>query len=162
MSARAACWAGLGLLAAVSCGPRARSYDVEVSGERVCRTFDPQPESCALTSSPSLAMTITIEDRAGAKAIVYGRSDSGAERVYLADMPREGRYESVERSRTEDAATGCASDTTTTLAIDVDDRGLAGGEEFKVDEAPKCNDANQHRLTRRTREWAGSRVASER
>jgi hypothetical protein len=148
---------GLVLLAG-GCGPRVRTYQVEVSGEQVCRTFEPQPETCGRTNSPALVRQVTIEDRGAGRALIYGRTDSSADRVYVAQVPREGRYEVVEEATARDETTGCSTRRQTVVALDVDDQGLEGGEEYRVEEEKKCNDLGQRRTTRRMREWLGSRT----
>ncbi|MEW5850333.1 MAG: hypothetical protein AB2A00_16200 [Myxococcota bacterium] len=149
------------LLLVTSCGPTVRTYEVEVSKEQICRTFDPAPESCQTTTSPTLVLNVRIEDRQDGRALIYGRTDSSAERVYQATVPREGRYEVEEVQTSSNAQSGCQSTTYTIVALNVDDRGLEGGEEFRVEENKKCNDLNQRRVTRRLREWLGSRTDSD-
>jgi len=143
------------------CGGQTRSYDVIVDNENLCRAFDPTPENCALTNGAALQMTITIEDRNNHRAIIYSRSDNNADRVYIADFPRTGRYEVVEQKDDANSATKCTTHGTLTVVLDVDDQGLTGGEESRMEESPECNTFKQHRVTRRMRDWRGSRVVGE-
>jgi hypothetical protein len=149
------------LVLACACGGQTRSYDVVVDNEKLCRMFDPAPDNCALTNGAALQMTITIEDRSSKRAIIYGRSDTNAERVYVADFPRTGRYEVLEQKDDANATSGCVTSSRTTVVLDVDDNGLTGGEEVRIEENGKCNTFNQRRVTRRLRDWKGSRVAGE-
>ncbi|MBI5498505.1 MAG: hypothetical protein HY904_26120 [Deltaproteobacteria bacterium] len=145
------------LCGAASCGPSVRTFEVLVSQEQVCRQFDPQPDYCAQTQSAAVRLTLTIEDRSGGRAVLYGRSDTSADRVYVAQVPRAGRYEVTESEVSRNDQTGCETTTTLVVALDVDDAGLEGGEELRTEESRQCNAARQHRVTRRLREWAGSR-----
>jgi len=153
---------GMTLMAVLlGCQPDIRAYDVLINREEVCRTFAPAPESCALTNTPDIRMRITIEDRGDGRAIIYGRSDTTENRTYLAEIPREGRYEVRESSVSRDSETECSATVQTIVALNVTDRGLEGGEEYRAEEEPKCNQEQQRRITRRLREWAGTRVAEE-
>lgn len=150
------------LFALMGCSDPVRSYDVEVGNDELCRTFGETPESCGLTMTPTTALRVTIEDRTDGRAIIYGRSDTTAERTYLADVPRAGRYEVTELQSTHDEETGCTATVRTTVALNVTDQGLEGGEEYRAEEGPECNELKQHRITRRLRDWKGSRVRDER
>lgn len=153
---RAACVVAAISMLLLGCGNASRTYDVEVRKERICRTFDPQPEACADTTTPTLRISVTIEDRLDGKAIIYGRSDTSEERSYMATVTKTGHYVVDETTSASDSTTLCATTTRTTLSLDVTDANLTGGEEFKVEEGRKCNEFNQRRVTRRLREWAGS------
>jgi hypothetical protein len=157
---RAATLAAL-LAPAAGCGGQTRGYDVVIDQERLCRAFDPAPESCALTNGPAVQLTLHVEDRDHGRAVLYARSDSTGGRVYLATRPRAGRYEVVEEKQDDNRATGCRASTRVVVALDVDERGLAGGEESRTEETGACNASGQRRITRRLREWRGSRVAGE-
>lgn len=150
------------LLATWSCGGATRTYDVLVNAEQICRTFDPTPESCALTNSASVQMKLTVEDRNNNRSILYGRADTTAERVYMASRNQDGRYEVSEEKVERNTQTGCVTVTTLVVVLDVDDGGLDGGEEVRIEEDRRCNTSNQRRVTRRLREWKGSRVEAER
>lgn len=145
-------------LLAAGCAPTVRTYQVEVSDTQRCLTFEPQAEQCARLRVPTLTLTIRIEDRPDGRALIYGRSDATNERVYQARVPRPGRYEVEEAETSTNNQTGCVTTSTTLLVLNVDDKGLDGGEEVRTDEAKKCNDLNQRRITRFLREWVGSRV----
>jgi hypothetical protein len=148
-----------GILLLAACTSASRTFDVEIGDEEVCRTFEPQAEQCALTGTPMLRMMVTIEDRGDGEALIYGRSDSSAERVYLAQVPREGRYEVEETTQNQNTGSGCTLVTRTVVALDVAEDGLEGGEEYRVVEEKKCNELKQRRTTRRLREWRGSRAS---
>lgn len=150
------------LVPLVSCGGGTRTFDVLVNQEQICRTFDPTPESCAMTNSATVSMKLTVEDRDNNRSILYGRADTTSERVYMATRNTDGRYEVVEERVERNANTGCVTVTRLILVLDVDDGGMDGGEEVRIEEDRRCNESNQRRVTRRLREWKGSRVDAER
>lgn len=144
-----------------ACADTVRSYDVEVGQDQLCRTFGTTPENCGRPLTPTTALRITIEDRSDGRAIIYGRSDTGEDRNYLAEVPRAGRYEVTELQSNRDDDSACVSSVKTTVALNVTDNGLEGGEEFRSEEAAECNELKERRITRRLRDWKGSRVKDE-
>jgi hypothetical protein len=147
----------VGLAAMGGCADVVRTYDVELDRESICRTFGSQPEACAEATTPGQVIRVTIEDRWDGTALIHGRADSSAKRTYQAIVPRPGRYEVLESSRQENQQTGCINTTQLILVLNVDDKGMDGGEETRNEENRRCNDFNERRVTVRTREWRGSR-----
>lgn len=144
--------------AAPSFGPAVHRYEVLVGDEEICRTFGGQPESCALTNTPEISATITVEDHGDGTATIYGRADTVGQRVYQAKVPRSNRYEVDDRTTQTNANTGCINQTEFILVLDVDDRGLDGAEQSTSDENRRCNAFNERRVTVRKRNWTGSRL----
>lgn len=148
----------LWVLLVCGCGPTTRTYEVLVDQEKVCRTFGSLMESCADTGSPGISLRMTLEDRGDGTAVLHGRSDSSAVRTYQARVPRPGRYEVDERATQTNSNTRCVTQTSLVLVLNVDDKGLDGGEETRTEESRECNELRERRVTVRSREWAGSRL----